>query len=162
MRAVLLLFKYIFSPDLRDRIPGILRLLTELSEKRTALEYIEAVLRYIANAAPDGNISYDDLKTAVEETLPDQGGEIMPTIADALREQGKQEGIQQGMQQGMLQKSRDDVIDILELRFEIVPRSILKVINEINDPSILKSLLKKAVTVKSLDEFGRIIDLVMK
>ncbi len=48
------------------------------------------------------------------------------------------------------------------MRFEIIPRSILSVLNEISDPLTLKSLLKKAVTVKSLDEFGQIFDLVMK
>lgn len=62
----------------------------------------------------------------------------------------------------MLQKSREDVIDILEIRFEIIPRSILSVLNEINDPSILKILHKKAVTVKSLDEFEQVLDLIMK
>lgn len=158
LRVALLLLKYIFRDDLRDRLPGILGLLRDLSEKRTGLEYIETILKYISNAAPEGNISYNDLKIAVEEALPDKGGEIMPTIADSLREQG----IQQGIQQGMLQKARESVIDILELRFEIVPRSILKILNEISDPSILKSLLRKAVTVKSLDEFRQIIDLIMK
>jgi len=136
--------------------------LKDLSEKQTGLEYIEAILKYIANAAPDGNISYEDLKTAIELTIPDKGDNILPTIADTLREQGKQEGVQQGIQQGMLQNSKEAVIDILEMRFEIIPRSILSVLNEISDPLTLKSLLKKAVTVKSLDEFGRILNWVMK
>jgi len=166
LRVALLILKYIFKKDLKDRVAGIFELLKDLSEKQTGLEYIETILRYIANAAPDGNISYEDLKTAIEQTIPDKGGKILPTIADALREQGKQEGvqqgIQQGIQQGMLQKSREYLIDTLEIRFEIIPRSILRVLNEINDPSILKSLHKKAVTVTSLDEFKECLDLIMK
>jgi hypothetical protein len=51
---------------------------------------------------------------------------------------------------------------IFEIRFEIIPRSILTVLNEINDPSILKSLHKKAVTVESLDKFEEFLDLIMK
>ena len=94
----------------------------------------------------------------------------MPTIADSLIEQGVQQGVQQGMQKGMqqgmqqgiLQNAREAVIDILEVRFEVVPQSILKRLNEISDPSILKILHRKVVKVKSLDEFGRIIDLTMK
>jgi len=68
------ILKYIFKEDLKDRLAGIFELLKDLSEKQTGLEYIEAILRYIANAAPDGNISYEDLKTAIEQTIPDKGG----------------------------------------------------------------------------------------
>ncbi|MBW2010415.1 MAG: hypothetical protein JRI32_01865 [Deltaproteobacteria bacterium] len=156
------ILKYIFKDDLKDRLAGIFALLKDLSEKQTGLEYIEAILRYIANASPDGNITYEDLKTAIEQTIPDKGDNILPTIADALKEQGKQEGIQQGIQQGILQKSREDVIEILEMRFGIIPRSILSVLNEISDPLTLKSLLKKAVTLKSLDEFEEFLDIIMK
>jgi len=50
----------------------------------------------------------------LRENFPDIGGKIMPTIADLLREEG--------IQQGILQSAREAVIDILELRFEVVPR----------------------------------------
>lgn len=170
LRVALLLLKYIFREDLRDRFPEILGLLRGLSERRTGLDYIEVILRYIISAAPKDNINYEDIKAAVDESLPHIGGEIMPTIADSLIEQGVQQGVQQGMQKGMqqgmqqgiLQNAREAVIDILEVRFEVVPQSILKRLNEISDPSILKILHRKVVKVKSLDEFGRIIDLTMK
>ena len=88
------------------------------------------------------------------------------TLAERLHKEGFDKGIQQGLEQGlqkgMLQQSREAVIDILEMRFEIIPRSILVIINEINEPLILKTLHKKAVTVKSLDEFRHLIDLIMK
>jgi hypothetical protein len=43
---------------------------------------------YLLNfVAPTGNISYEDLKAAVDEALPQRGGEIMLTIADTLIEQ---------------------------------------------------------------------------
>ena len=85
--------KYIFREDLNNRLPGILELLNELSEKQRGLEYIEAVLRYIVNGAPADNINYEDLNAAVNKGIPHKGGEIMPTIADTLREQGMQQGM---------------------------------------------------------------------
>ena len=114
-------------------------------------------MKYIINAAPKENIDSEDLKAAVDEALSHRGGEIMPTIADSLRE----EGIRQGMQQGIVQSAREAVIDILELRFDVVPEAIVNRLNEIYDPSILKIFRRKAVKVSSL-EFVQIIDLMMK
>jgi len=74
---------------------------------------------------------------------------------------GIKKGIQQGIQQGILQKAREDVIEILEVRFDIVSRSIIKAINEIDDPSVLKMLLKKAAMVGSLPEFKQIMERVI-
>jgi len=158
LRVTLLIMKYIFREDLSGHLPGILRLMKDLSKKQTGIEYIETVLKYLVNAAPTDNISYEEIKAAVNEALPNMGGEIMPTVADSLREQG----IQQGILQGILQNAREAVIVNLEVRFETVPRSLVKVLNEINDPSILGMLHRKALTAKSLEDFRHIVDLTMK
>ncbi len=118
-------------------------------------------MKYIINAAPKENIDSEDLKAAVDEALSHRGGEIMPTIADSLREEGIRQGMQRGIQQGIVQSAREAVIDILELRFEVVPETIVNRLNEIYDPSILKIFRRKAVKVSSL-EFVQIIDLMMK
>ena len=174
LRVALLLMKYIFRQDLNERIPGILGLLRELSEKRTGLEYVEAVLRYIVNGAPTDNIDYEDLKVAVNKALPHIGGEIMPTIADKLREQGMQEGVQKGIQQGMqqgmqkgiqkgrIQTAREAIFESLETRFEIVPRSIAKKIDEIEELSLLKILHKKSIVVDSLEQFKEMLIKLME
>ena len=61
-------------------------------------------------------------------------------------------------QMGVLKNSRDAVIEILEARFEVAPRSIIEIINGLDDLSILRMLLKKAATVESLDEFRRLME----
>jgi len=85
----------------------------------------------------------------------------MPHITTAEKI-GMEKGIQQGVQQGVLEDAREAVIDILEMRFDVVPQSIIKIINGIDDISILKSLRKKAVKAISLDEFMKILDSTMK
>jgi len=70
-------------------------------------------------------------------------------------------GIKKGIQQGILQKAREDVVEILEVRFELVPGSIVKNINGIDDPSVLKILLKKAATVDSLETFNKVMERVI-
>ena len=154
LRVALLIMKYILRKDLREHLRGILGLLKNLSQKRTGMEYIETILRYILSAASKSNVTYEDLKDAVSESLPYIGGETMQTIADSLREQGMQQGIQQD--------AREAVIDIIEMRFKVVPESIVKALNDIADPSILKILRRKAVKTKSLNEFGEIIKSTIK
>ena len=157
LRVALLILKYIFREDLRDHLPGILRLLRSLSEKRTGMEYIETILKYIINAAPMDNIDREDITAALDASLPDVGGEIMPTIADRLREegmqQGMQQGIQQGIQQGLLQALRGALIEVLEDRFEMVSQTLTKTLKDVNDPDVLRYLHKKALHVSSLKEF---------
>ncbi|MBF0527264.1 MAG: hypothetical protein HQK56_19455 [Deltaproteobacteria bacterium] len=58
-----------------------------------------------------------------------------------------------GMLQGGLQKSREAVIEVLEVRFGRVSSELVDAIKELVDPSLLDALLKQAVLVKSIDEF---------
>ena len=59
-----------------------------------------------------------------------------------------------GMQQGIIQKAKEDVIEVLELRFGKISSEIIDKINQINDPAKLKELLKKGIQIKEIDSFG--------
>jgi len=63
------------------------------------------------------------------------------------------EGKQEGLSEGILQKGREDVIDVLTIRFSDVPPSLVEAINQIEDPSLLKTLLRQAITTSSIIEF---------
>ena len=68
-------------------------------------------------------------------------------------------GIKKGRQEGLLEKSREDVVDILQVRFKQASDVIVENINAIDDLAVLKQLHRDAVTVSSLDEFLAILDL---
>lgn len=68
-------------------------------------------------------------------------------------QEGLLQGLQQGLQQGSLKTLHDDIIEILNARFDVVPASIITAVNMKEDISLLKSLLKKAAIVESLDTF---------
>lgn len=65
---------------------------------------------------------------------------------------------QEGIEQGVIQMGRDNVIDILETRFGEVPDSIVSVINRIENASVLKMLLKRAIAIPSTAEFQQVLD----
>ncbi|MCP4404630.1 MAG: hypothetical protein GY801_45920, partial [bacterium] len=50
------------------------------------------------------------------------------------------------------------IVDILQLRFERVPASLHEMIEALDDPAVLKQLLRDAVIVRSLDDFAAILD----
>jgi hypothetical protein len=156
----MLLFKYIFRDELAERLPGILGLLRELTDKRSGLEYLETVLRYLSSGTD--KVDKDDLRQAAEAVLPEIGGKIMSTVAEKWVEEGMEKGLQQGMQQGVLKAAREAVIDILEVRFDVVPQSIIKAVMEVDEPEVLKRLYRKAVTLASLEEFKQVMELALR
>jgi predicted transposase/invertase (TIGR01784 family) len=98
-----LILKYIKQDEIVQKFPEVIRLLGELVEKQTALEYLETIIRYFASTVPKEKISFNDLKDIINESFANKGGEIMQTIADVLRNEGMLKGMQKGMQQGMQQ-----------------------------------------------------------
>lgn len=151
LKVMLLLMKHIFSEDLWERLPEIFKLLRDILDKRSGIEYLETLLRYITSGTD--KIRHEDLEKVVTEVLEDRGGNIMPTIAEELMEKGIQQGIQQGVQQGLIQNAREAVIESLETRFEVVPQSILKRIDDIDNLSLLKMLHKRSILAVSLEQF---------
>lgn len=61
------------------------------------------------------------------------------------------EGI--GYRRGILQRGREDVIEVLAVRFSDVPISTIERINTIEDPDVLKTLHRISIEIPSLSEF---------
>ncbi len=153
LQAALLLFKHIFQPDLRERLPHILALLSKLVTARSGIEFLITIITYLLNASPTDSLGYDDVKRAVDEAFPNIGGTVMPTIADVLR----QEALEQGLEQGMLQNGREAVLEILEIRFERVPVPLTEQIRTLDDVAVLKRLHRQALQVDSLEAFEALL-----
>lgn len=156
--AALLLLKYVFREELSERLTGILTLLRELGTKRSGLEYIETLLRYMATGAT--TISEHDLRKAVSEAFPEQGGELMSTIAEKWIEQGIQQGIEQGIQQGIQQGAREGLLKAiqlgLELKFGAEGITLYPEIKKIEDMDVLDTISEAIKSVKTLEEVERI------
>ncbi|MBF0550291.1 MAG: hypothetical protein HQK60_07130 [Deltaproteobacteria bacterium] len=101
----------------------------------------------------------------VMEILEDRFNRVY-AIGEDIFKTGLQEGIKQGARKGLIQaelkgerqKAREDVIDILEARFGQVLPKVSDAVNELVDLSRLKTLLKQAALVKSIDEFVAVLE----
>ncbi len=63
-----------------------------------------------------------------------------------------------GIQKGLQQKAREDVIEVLEIRFGSIPSLMIEGITQENDPETLKRLLRQAVTVDSIETFQQYLN----
>jgi hypothetical protein len=63
-----------------------------------------------------------------------------------------------GMEKGM----RESVIDVLEIRFENVPSELVDEISQIQDTSLLKNLLRQAITLDSISDFQDYLNQLIK
>jgi flagellar biosynthesis/type III secretory pathway protein FliH len=97
----------------------------------------------------------------VDEAFPEQGEKIMSTLAERWIEEGKRQGLQQGLQQGTAAAAREAVVEALEARFDVIPRSLLERIEQTEDPAVLKMLLKKAVTSPTLEDFRAALEIAL-
>jgi hypothetical protein len=86
----------------------------------------------------------------------------MPYIT-SIERMGREEGLQQGLQQGR-QEGRQEgfvaarqkaVVDALEIRFCQVPDGMRERVEAIQDEARLRALLKSAIQVESIEEFGK-------
>ena len=85
-------------------------------------------------------------------------------IMDLIRESSfaqyfKQEGIEQGIEQGGRQRAIEDILDVLEIRFDMPETHPLSTrIAAIDDLQRLKQLLRAAIQMPNLEAFQRVLD----
>lgn len=62
-------------------------------------------------------------------------------------------GIEKGRQEGLIAKGQEDILRILEVRFDEVPVELREQVGRIETLEALEMLLVQAVTVQSLEAF---------
>jgi len=116
LRIFLTTFKYIYSPELRNKLWEIFKLFLELSDKAKVSEYLEVLLRYLFNSP--GDFNKDDIREQVTGIL-EEGGDTMQTIAQQLREEGIKIGEEKGIKIGELGKAKETAKRMLKKGFDL-------------------------------------------
>ena len=144
IKVGLLLLKHVFRQDYREKIPEILKLLRELIEKKTGMQYIEIVLRYIFHTVE--GMGVDDLKPIVEENLSEEKGGWIMSLAEKVRNEGIQQGIQQGIEQGIQQGLLEGIAALIEVKFGESGLKLLPELRKIGNADRLREI-KDAIRV---------------
>jgi hypothetical protein len=151
LRLALLLLKYVFRPELNERLEELLGLLSELSNQRDRLAFLKTALTYLVAGAEQ--LDEGMVKQAVQKVFTDRESVTMATLAEKWMEQGFQRGIQQGMERAQEITTRENVIEVLETRFGPLPAQVSRQLEEIREITRLKQLLKAAIQTPELGSF---------
>ena len=77
---------------------------------------------------------------------------------DIIKEEGFREGLKKGLEEGALETARRMVLEVLQERFGVVPRSMMERVREIDNDGVLNVLIRQAVRCESLEEFREAIE----
>lgn len=154
-RILLTLFRDIFTKnrdELMQSVNQSIQYLNELEDKKTGIEYLETMIRYIFSVAKDlTKKDMDQIMQGIEMNYP-EGSEEAMTLADMLREEGKEEGIEQGGAAAL----SETAIQMLIERFGNVPQDIKDGIAK-SDTAGLKLLLVNGFKFQEIDEARKYI-----
>ena len=168
-RVMLLLFKYIFKPELRHKLPEIFSLFQTLMEKETGLQYLETVIRYLASVLDENELSLKEIKEMAEQAISKDTGEYIMTLAEKLRQEGEErgkiegklegklEGLKEGEERGKLKGLKETVELGITLKF---PEDIDKVMVAVNKIDDLKKLVKIKEAIKTAKESSEILTML--
>lgn len=115
LRAVLLAFRSVLRPNVGVRLFDIVRLLSELTPERSALQYIETLLRYLVAAPSD--LTVEQIRTVLEIVGKERQTMLISPAAQQWLEEGREEGRQEGRQEGELQGKRQMLVELITYRF---------------------------------------------
>lgn len=89
------------------------------------------------------------------KTLIERRRDIMIQSAayEIIKQEGLKEGLEQGLDEGLERGIKDSMYQVFDVRFNLVPVRLVRKINRVREPEMLKTLLRSALTVDSLEEF---------
>jgi len=147
--------------DPEERFQLKLRLIRSLYERGYSKRDVQLLFRFIdwLMALPP------ELERQLEARIIEYEEESkMPYVTSIERlgmergmQQGLQQGTRQGIRQGVQQGIRQGIIEVLQMRFERIPSSLVERVNAIGDTAVLTQLLRRSVTAKSPQEFEQML-----
>ena len=155
-RVMLMLFKYIFKPELQHKLPEIFSLLRTLMEKETGLQYLETVIRYLASVLDEEDLSLQQIKEMAEQAISKETGGYIMTLAEKLRKEGEERGLvegeKRGEKKGKLEGFREAIELGITLKFPGDIDAVMAKVDKIDDVETLVKITKAIKTAKDSSE----------
>jgi hypothetical protein len=156
LELALAVFRHIRDEDIFDSFQRLLPLLGELGQRKTCLEYIETILRYVYYVRSERE--WNGLVDLFHQTDPIIEEIAMTTIEEHLIQQGEAAGIQKGLEEGKLSEAHDVLLELLEEQFGVLPLRLTEKLHQVQNHGVLRMLLRQRKGCRSLDEFEQLLE----
>ncbi|MCT7960642.1 transposase [Laspinema sp. D1] len=133
-------------------------LIRSLFERGYSRKEVENLFRFIDRMMTLPKQLEQQLRTQIIEYREERQMPFISPMEELIQEEAMERGIEQGLQQGTLQTQRENILDLLQVRFGEVPQSLLEAVNGLEDITTLKQLLRQTISVGSLSEFEQLLD----
>lgn len=128
VQTALAALRHVFRDELDELLPEIIAPASRVSGRK-GVEFIKTALRYLVQASP--KVTAPGVTRAVRQRLPQEGEEVMETLATQWMREGQeigvqlglQEGLQQGLQQGRQEEAMSLILRQLQRRFDQLTRA---------------------------------------
>lgn len=156
--ASALMAKMRMSPSERAQVKAeCLRLLATLELNREKMELISGFIGTYLRLNEQEEEQFQQALEQMDLGIKERVMQFVTDWQEKGREQGIQEGLEQGLQQGLIAKGQEDILRILEFRFEDIQPEVRELIGKIDDLEVLGNLLVQAVTTQSLEAFESVV-----
>jgi hypothetical protein len=140
------LLKSIHDNDFEDQLPHILNPLKQSIE----IDYIKRFLAYVVEyICGSSKMSENDIETVMDEIFSKTGKDIYKNVHEQI------------FFQGVVHQAREAILDVLTVRFDVIPSKILETLQGIDEIDIMKILHKQAVTSSDIDEFEEVLEMML-
>jgi hypothetical protein len=129
-------------------------LIRSLFERGYRREEVENLFRFIDRMMSLPKQLEQQLRTQLIEYREERQ---MPFISP-MEELIQEEAMERGLQQGTLQTQRENILDLLQVRFGELPESVVEAVNRLEDITILKQLHRQTISVGSLADFEQLLN----
>jgi predicted transposase YdaD len=157
--GVMMVYKHAFDEDFGEHLNRWLELIGDLFRAKTVGEQVFALLEYMAYLCH--NVGGEEFRQEVIRAFPEKGEKIMSTALDEWIERGKEmgrkEGREQGRQEAIPDAKREDVLRVIEERFDQVPTAVTDMVSDVTGEKKLNAMLSAAVKAQTVEQLGRML-----
>lgn len=133
---------------LKDGSQGFITLM----EKETGLQWLEVVIRYLASARDEEDLSWEQIKEIAEQAISKETGEYVMSLLEKTKNEGRLEGEQKGKLEGEAKGLKEGIELGITLKFPGDIEAVMAKVNKIDDPEILKEITKTIYTANDVSE----------
>ncbi|MDL2322139.1 Rpn family recombination-promoting nuclease/putative transposase [Desulfosarcina sp. OttesenSCG-928-B08] len=146
LKVALTVLKAVFRQDVAVTVNDVVRALKPVSDDPVMRRIIRATWVYLMNSARYLKNNMEPLLETFQSVV---GGNIMQTMAEVWKAEGKTEGKAEGEVKGRM----EGILAFLEARFGSVPGPVRNAVITCTDPAKLNDFTRLAATCDSMDEF---------